>query len=282
MENNMPDRVQNQQPGFLQSLYDGLVKGDYSKNESPTKVGTQIGAGLIPIVGQMADARDTSAAIMDVQHGRAGGWGNLGFSLLGWVPLAGDIAKSVHKVGVRKTFSAVEDAFNSVTSTWHQLSRYTEEKMGEFSGLFYRPATKLDATDLPDGTLGITNRWGDIEVSGELDGATALSTFDHESVHRFLSPRFKYGQELRSRIGILGYAESHLLRRVEEGLAEGWARWKSEGISGIAKGWRFPYENPYDINPGRVRVERNILIGITSSAAGTGATLGKAIGEDEQ
>jgi hypothetical protein len=277
----MVDKVQSQSPGFFQSLYDGVFKGDFSSNDSKTKTVAQIGVGLVPFVGQAADVRDTAAALHDVKKGRSGGWSNLGFALVGWVPLAGDFAKSVHKVGIRGTLSAVRGAFDSVADSWRSISRYGEEKMGSFKGLFYKPATELRGSDLPPGAYGVTNRWGDIEISDELDDITAASTLDHEQVHSFLSPKLKYGQELRAKISLLGYAESHLLRRVEEGLAEGWARWKAEGISAVAKGWRFPLENPYGIDPQRVKIERNVLVGMASTAVAAGAEIGEKIGNDE-
>ena len=277
----MADRVQSQSPGFFQSLYDGVIKGDFSANDSKTKTAAQIGIGFVPIVGQVADARDTVSALRDVKQGRSGGWSSLGFALAGWVPLAGDFIKSAGKIGVQGTLSAIGGAFDSIGDSWRSISRYGEEKMGSFKGLFYKPATDMKGSDLPTGAYGVTNRWGDIEISDRLDDVTAASTLDHEQVHSFLSPKLKYGQELRANLSLLGYAESHLLRRVEEGLAEGWARWKAEGITGVAKGWRFPYENPYGIDPQRVKIERNILIGAASTAAGTGAAIGEAIRNDE-
>ena len=277
----MADRVQSQGSGFFQSLYDGVIKGDFSANDSKTKTVAQIGIGLVPFVGQAADIRDTAAALSDVKQGRTGSWSNLGFALAGWIPLAGDFVKSANKIGVRGTFNAVGRAFDSVADSWKSISRYGEEKLGSFKGLFYKPATELKGSDLPPGTYGVTNRWGDVEISDQLDNITAASTLDHEQVHSFLSPKLKYGQELRANISLLGYAESHLLRRVEEGLAEGWARWKAEGISGIAKGWRFPLENPYGIDPQRVKIERNVLVGVASTAIGAGAAIGEKIGNEE-
>lgn len=269
----MGNRIGEQAPETMQSVYDGLFRGDFSENESGTKVATQIGVGLIPIVGQMADARDTIAAIGQIRDGRSGAWSNLGFTLAGWIPAAGDLVKSVHQVGVHKTISGIRSVIDSVAEAWTNISQYTERKLGRMGKWFYQPAVKKNADDLPYGAYGVTNRWGDIEIDGTLDKAIARSTLDHENVHQFLSPKLKWGQALRAKIGLLGYAESHLLRRTEEGIAEAWARFKAEGLTGIAKGWRFPYENPYGIDADRVRIERNLIIGTVASGAGAGAAL---------
>jgi hypothetical protein len=99
----MTDKVAAQPPGFFRSVFDGAIGGDFSDNESTVKKVTQVGVGLVPVVGQIADARDTAAAIRDLSQGREGAWSNLGFVLAGWLPLAGDLVKSLRRKGVRDT-----------------------------------------------------------------------------------------------------------------------------------------------------------------------------------
>lgn len=277
----MADPIMQNSTGFFQSLYDGILKGDFSSNNTNTKTASQIGIGLIPVIGQVADTRDTIAALNQVHRGKSGAWSNLAFSLIGWIPAAGDFVKSANKIGIKETFNSVGDVFSSAKNTWKEISIFDEAREGKFNSLFYQPATNMKAKDLPPGVYGVTNRWGDIQVRKGLDSASRQSTYDHENVHRFFSPKFKYGQEFRSKLGLLGYIESHLLRRTEEGLAEAWARFKAEGFSAIAKGWRFPYENPYDIDPIRVKIERNVLLGLSSSAIGAGASLEESIKNNE-
>lgn len=279
----MTDRVQGvagSVPAF-DALMDGALLGDFSSESSSPKIAAQIGVGLIPVIGQIADARDTAAALRTVSRGEPGGWGNLGLALAGWIPLAGDFMKSAGRIGVQRTVDAVTSSISSAQDTWQAISRYSEKRMGEFKGWFYRPAESLDGEDLGKGVLGVTNRWGDIEIDSSLDGITARSTLDHERVHSALSPRFKPGQELRAKISLLGYAESHLLRRVEEGLAEAWARYQAEGIKGISRGWRFPYENPYGLNAERVGVESRIVAGTLVSGIAAGRSLAAAGKGDE-
>lgn len=83
-------------PGFFESLYDGVVEGGFSDNTSPVKLAGQIGVGFIPVVGQIADGRDTLAALYKVSMGKPDAWSSLGLALLGWLPL-GDSLKAVFR-----------------------------------------------------------------------------------------------------------------------------------------------------------------------------------------
>jgi WXG100 family type VII secretion target len=79
-----------------------ILMGDFYKGES-TWSGTigNVAVGAIPIVGQIADARDTVAAIKDVwdSPGSGGAWAGLGLAAVGWVPILGDGIKGSVKVG---------------------------------------------------------------------------------------------------------------------------------------------------------------------------------------
>lgn len=269
----MTDKVKGESPGFFRSVFDGAVVGDFSENRSVTKRATQVGVGLIPVLGQVADARDTAAAFRDIREGREGGWSNLGFALAGWLPLAGDLVKSFRKNGVKDTLEGIGHAAGAVKAGWREIASSADERAGEFKGLFYAPATDLKASGLEREVYGVTNRYGDIAIRKGLKPDQAASTLNHEKVHRFFSPMLKYGQEFRANLGVLGYSQSHLLRRVEEGLAEGWARFKTEGVAGFAKGWKFPLENDYGIDPERLKIEQHILLGLGTTALGTGFAL---------
>jgi hypothetical protein len=58
-------------------------------------VGLNVVVGVIPIVGQIADARDTVAAIRNVWNApkTGGAWVGLGLAAVGWIPIAGDAIK---------------------------------------------------------------------------------------------------------------------------------------------------------------------------------------------
>jgi hypothetical protein len=86
------------------SFLDGAVLGNFSDNDSWSATAGQVVTGFIPIVGQIADARDTIASIGQVIEGKPGGWLNLGASVVGWVPGIGDAAKAA----IRGTDKAVE------------------------------------------------------------------------------------------------------------------------------------------------------------------------------
>lgn len=109
-------------PGFFRSVYDGAIIGDYSENPTVTKTVTQIGTGLIPVAGQLADLRDTSAAIRNVVNGKPGGWGDLGFAAAGWIPFAGDLLKSVRKIGFKRTVSTIGNAVGSPADIWRTIT----------------------------------------------------------------------------------------------------------------------------------------------------------------
>jgi hypothetical protein len=83
----------------LGAFVDGAIRGDFSDNNSWSKLGGQTVVGFIPIAGQIADARDTAAAIGQVWNGEEGGWANLGAAALGWIPGVGDAAKGLIRGG---------------------------------------------------------------------------------------------------------------------------------------------------------------------------------------
>lgn len=107
-----------------------LILGDF--NEGPHTLAGSAGSmiiGFIPIAGQLADARDTLAAMRGVinNHKSAAAWGGLGLALVFWIPGA-DVLKTVKlarngkKVSFgkkvmrsfwedRKTFGASRDFF---------------------------------------------------------------------------------------------------------------------------------------------------------------------------
>lgn len=78
-----------------------VVAGDFHKGETTwAGVAGNVAVGLIPGVGQIADARDTAAAVKNFWDDPS--WTNagmLGLAGLGWIPLAGDAIKGGAKVG---------------------------------------------------------------------------------------------------------------------------------------------------------------------------------------
>jgi RHS repeat-associated protein len=99
------------------SILSEVIQGDFHEGNT-TWTGTvlNVGIGLIPIVGQVADARDTAAAIKNVWE--EPNWinvGILGLAAVGWVPLVGDAIKGGGKVGRKVIKEAAEEALEKST-----------------------------------------------------------------------------------------------------------------------------------------------------------------------
>lgn len=83
-----------------QSFWSNIAYGDFDTSErSWSGLTGQVAVGAIPIVGQIADARDTAAAVKRLwaDPHNAGAWIGLGAASIAWVPVAGDAAKGLFK-----------------------------------------------------------------------------------------------------------------------------------------------------------------------------------------
>jgi hypothetical protein len=89
-----------------------ISKGDFHEGKT-TWTGTliNIGVGLIPVAGQVADARDTAAAAKNVWHKPTSGWAwlGLGAAVVGWVPGLGDAIKGGAKLGRKAVKEGAEE-----------------------------------------------------------------------------------------------------------------------------------------------------------------------------
>jgi Flp pilus assembly pilin Flp len=72
----------------------GGILGSFGGNTGWAGFAARLGIGFIPVVGQIADARDTIASIIHVVKtpGDPLAWTDLTASVVGWVPLFGDAA----------------------------------------------------------------------------------------------------------------------------------------------------------------------------------------------
>lgn len=86
--------AKNQSNEGVGSFLEGAFAGDFSGNDSWSRTAGQVVVGFIPIVGQVADARDTAASVGQVWRGEEGGWLNLGAAAVGWIPGIGDGIKA--------------------------------------------------------------------------------------------------------------------------------------------------------------------------------------------
>lgn len=96
------------------SFVEGAILGDFGDNSSWSATAGQVAMGFVPIAGQIADIRDTAAAISQVWNGEEGGWANLGTAALGWIPGIGDAGKAALRGGERLADASGEIAQTTV------------------------------------------------------------------------------------------------------------------------------------------------------------------------
>jgi hypothetical protein len=96
------------------SFLEGAVAGDFSENDSWSAVAGQTAVGFIPIVGQIADARDIAAAASAVYNDEDGSWARLGIAAIAIVPGL-DFLKAGSRVG-RKALKEVAEEGLTQTS----------------------------------------------------------------------------------------------------------------------------------------------------------------------
>jgi LysM repeat protein len=94
----------------LESVLEGAMLGDFSDNTTWSKVAGQALGGALPVLGQISDLRDTLAALDKVRKGEQGGWSDLFFATVGWLPVAGDAVKGIARGGRKAATEAAEAA----------------------------------------------------------------------------------------------------------------------------------------------------------------------------
>lgn len=110
---------------------------------------------------------------------------------------------------------------------------------------FYKPTIKRGAA--VEGEMGFTSEWGDIHITSTLSRAEQRATLYHELVHSVLTPRLYALRGLRVTIAQNGYANSHLLRYLEEAMCETYALLRTNRFSGrvLVDGIKFPIAAQY-------------------------------------
>jgi hypothetical protein len=89
-----------------QQVGDAITLGDFVADDKQTvwHVVTASLMGFVPYAGQVADFRDTVAAVKKVKdEGGWASWANLGLVGVGWIPGIGDAAKGVLRPALRLT-----------------------------------------------------------------------------------------------------------------------------------------------------------------------------------
>lgn len=184
--------TQNASEEGVGSFIDGLVKGDFSDNDSWSATAGQVIGGFIPFVGQAADARDTVAAIGGVIDGKDGAWGNLGLTALGWIPGVGDLAKGAIRGG-EKVVDAGSDVAGQATRHADDVADAARPRIemdggskGNWSSELNARNLKPDADYVVNGYTYRTDAQGRVsDVEGQLD----LKTADRNSYQQGISGR---------------------------------------------------------------------------------------------
>lgn len=100
-------RPATQQEGFG-SFVEGAVVGGFSTNHTWSAIAGQTAIGLVPVAGQVADARDIAAAASDVYHGEEGAWPTLGIAMVAVIPGL-DLLKAGSRAGKIITNNVVSE-----------------------------------------------------------------------------------------------------------------------------------------------------------------------------
>ena len=108
-------------------------------------------------------------------------------------------------------------------------------------------------------SLGVTDKFGNITIKPGLTGKELAETVRHEAVHRFFSPRSGVVGNIHADIGMTAYQRSHLVRFLEEGIAE------SVATGSLRRGFAFPLTHGY-VSGTRVFIEG---IGYVTIVGGT-------------
>ncbi len=170
-------------------------------------------------------------------------------------------ASAVAKGGVNlvstillRKFAEEGPLFRDRYSTTAPYSPRTGRPLGSTPGRwFYRPR-ELSQARPPASTRGLrgnTSLEGDVWVNrdpaefqtGQPVALERLKTFRHESAHSFLTPRLQVLRELRIQLRSGAYERSHIMRYLEEALAEAYGRWGTVGD--VPRAIRFPVDKGY-------------------------------------
>lgn len=103
LRENLPGSA-NYEDGIGTQLLEGALIGDFKEDQSFWNIAGQVATGFIPYAGQVADMRDTVAALDKLdKNGWTNGWdwANLLLTLVAWVPGLGDLVGKLGKAGMK-------------------------------------------------------------------------------------------------------------------------------------------------------------------------------------
>lgn len=180
IQENLP-QGDDYETGIGEQLLDGALQGDF--NEDPTfwNVVSQIGVGLVPYAGQVADIRDLLAAIDEMFDEKKQGykkvtsWINLVLVLVGFVPGIGDLIKGLGKAAMKAVKGAAikvgrglwDKAFRHLVEPLikHLLPDVVVKAKARLRELLEARAKKL-AAEHPNGPQGVSGDASKVDVPG--------------------------------------------------------------------------------------------------------------------
>lgn len=110
------------QEGFGSFVVGGLA-GGFSSNNTWSAIAGQTVVGVVPVAGQLADARDIAAAGRDVYRGEGGSWARLGIAMVAIIPGL-DFLKGGSRAGLGLLTEVAEAGLSSTAQAGlKQLSR---------------------------------------------------------------------------------------------------------------------------------------------------------------
>jgi RHS repeat-associated protein len=218
---------------------------------------------------------------------------NVGFEMMSW-------GFKIMSMGEPKACEKIDKIKTSVQGGVIKILGARKNSIGYMAGTFYGPAVAggvsaglsskagkvVDIADFPEDTLsvsksgskvpweygelddalGATDKFGNITIKKGVTGKELVDTLRHESVHRFFSPKSGLFKELRANIGMSAYNRSHLVRFLEEGIAETYA------TGNFMTGFTFPLYG-YGIKKIRLVAETVIYVGLIVSSIYSGKLL---------
>jgi tetratricopeptide (TPR) repeat protein len=145
LSNNPSLRNQSQQApepqqgnNFLETLL-GALPGAFNENQTGEEAVLDFLISLIPIIGQLADARDFVAYLYRIvfkkQFNEIVNWIGLALTLVGLVPLVGDIAKLLGKSASKGNLSELVKNADGVWSYIRSLAPGKFENIAQLKGL---------------------------------------------------------------------------------------------------------------------------------------------------
>ncbi|MFL6974041.1 MAG: hypothetical protein ACJ8F2_19205, partial [Xanthobacteraceae bacterium] len=150
---------------------------------------------------------------------------------------------------------------NSTPGKWFYRRRFIRDRPD------LRRSGPMRGNTSSEGDVWVSNRPQDYRGASHPMALERLKTYRHESFHSFLTPKLQLLRNLRVQLREGAYAKSHLLRYLEEALAEAWGRLGTVGD--LPRAISFPIDKGY-VTLGQMGQE---AAGIAEGAVNVGGTI---------